>query len=41
MKPSDIYLNEIFIWKVTQRQLDLMLNDTCPYDFEITKPNNF
>ena len=41
MKPSDIYLNEMFIWKVTQRQLDLMINDTCPSNFEITKQNNF
>ena len=39
MKSSDIYANEMFIWKNSENQRKLMLEDTCPYDFVLTKPN--
>ena len=39
MPPSKIYKKKMYIWNRTQEQLDLMINDTCPNDFEIIKPN--
>ena len=39
MKPSDKYLSKMFYWKKSPEQLKLMLEDNCPYDFQITKPN--
>ena len=39
MKPSEIYFDKMFIWKASQSQIELMLKETCPYDFEVTKPN--
>ena len=39
MKPSTIYKNEMIIWKDSKDQLKIMLNDTCPYNFTIVKPN--
>ena len=39
MKPSDIYLNQMFRWRKTQSQLKLMIEEKCPYDFVLTKPN--
>ena len=39
MKPSDIYASEMFYWEKTDLQKQLMLNDTCPYDFTLTYPN--
>ena len=39
MKPSDTYANKMFIWINTKSQRKIMLEDTCPYDFVLTKPN--
>ena len=39
MPPSKIYKKKMYIWNRTQEQLDLMINDTCPNDFKIIKPN--
>ena len=39
MKPSISYTSKMFIWKNTPEQIKLMLEDNCPYDFTITKPN--
>ena len=39
MKPSDIYADQMYNWRVTKSQIKLMLEDTCPYDFVLTKPN--
>ena len=39
MKPSPIYKKEMHQWTKTKEQLDLMINDTCPYGFTIIKPN--
>jgi hypothetical protein len=39
IEPSDIYLSKMFAWKKTPEQLKLMLEDNCPNDFVITKPN--
>ena len=39
MKPSNIYASKMFSWKNTPEQIKLMLEDNCPYDFVITKPN--
>ena len=35
MKPSDEYVNKMFLWNKTQEQIKLMLEDNCPYDFVI------
>ena len=35
MKASDIYANKMFVWKNSKSQLKLMIDDTCPYDFEL------
>ena len=39
MKPSDIYADQMHIWKNSESQLKLMIEDKCPYDFVLTKPN--
>ena len=39
MKPSDIYINKMFKWEKTPEQIRLMLEDKCPNEFIITKPN--
>ena len=39
MKPSSIYLEKMNIWRKTNEQLNLMMNDTCPNNFTIIKPN--
>ena len=39
MRPSKAYKKKMYIWNRTQEQLDLMINDNCPYDFEVIKPN--
>ena len=39
MRSSDIYADKMFYWKKSDSQLKLMLEDKCPYDFVLTKPN--
>ena len=39
MKPSDTYVNKMSIWRNIKSQRKIMLEDTCPYDFVLTKPN--
>ena len=39
MAPSKIYKENMYYWNRTKEQLDLMINDTCPNDFVIIKPN--
>ena len=39
MKPSDIYLNNMYIWRFSKNQLKLMIEDKCPNDFELTMIN--
>ena len=39
MKPSDIYLNQMFRWRASPNQLKLMIEAECPYNFILTKPN--
>ena len=39
MKPSNLYASKMFYYQRTPEQLRLMLEDNCPYDFTITKPN--
>ena len=39
MKPSDIYADKMYNWRASESQLKLMLEDKCPYDFVLTKPN--
>ena len=39
MKPSNKYLSTMFSWKRTNNQLKLMIQDSCPNNFTITKPN--
>ena len=39
MKPSKIYKSKMFVWNGTLDQIKLMLEDNCPYDFILTKPN--
>lgn len=39
MKPSNLYMSKMFIWKKTPEQLKLMLEDKCPYNFVVTKSN--
>ena len=35
MKPSDVYLKEMFAWRKTEYQIKLMLEDKCTYNFTI------
>ena len=39
MKPSDIYVNKMYVWRFSKKQLKLMIEDKCPHDFVLTKPN--
>jgi hypothetical protein len=39
MKPSEMYQNQMILWQGTNEQMQIMLNDSCPYDFTIIKPN--
>lgn len=39
MKPSENYKNEMFAWKKTPEQLQLMIEEKCNNDFSIIKPN--
>ena len=39
MKSSDAYADKMFEWTRSESQLKLMLEDSCPYDFVLTKPN--
>ena len=39
MKPSDIYVDQMFNWRNTQSQLKLMIEDKCPYDFVLEGPD--
>ena len=39
MKPSDTYISKMFHWTRTETQVKLMLEENCPYDFVLTKPN--
>ena len=39
MKPSKIYKNKMFVWKGTDEQINLMLNDQCSNKFIKISPN--
>ena len=39
MKPSKNYLEHMFVWKCTRKQLLIMLNDKCPKEFEKINPS--
>ena len=39
MKPSDYYRDEMFVWKKSRHQIQLMLKEKCKNDFTIIKPN--
>jgi hypothetical protein len=39
MKASQNYKNEMFAWSKSEKQLYLMLNEKCFYNFELKKPN--
>ena len=39
MKPSKVYDDKMIIWEDSEEQLRIMLNDICPYNFTIVKPN--
>lgn len=39
MKPSNLYKNEMIIWQCSDYQLNLMINETCPYNFTAINPN--
>ena len=39
MKPSKLYKNEMIIWQCSDYQLNLMINETCPYNFTVIYPN--
>ena len=39
MKSSYRYLNDMFPWKNTKKQISLMLNEKCNNNFEIIKPS--
>jgi len=39
MEPSETYKNEMIIWENSQSQRKIMLDDSCPNEFEIIKPN--
>ena len=40
MPPSETYKNKMIVWKCSDEQISIMLNDKCPYNFKIIKPNN-
>ena len=39
MEPSKKYKNKMLIWQGSNEQLKIMLNDKCPNNFTIVKPN--
>lgn len=39
MKPSNLYASKMFYYQRTPEQIRLMMEDDCPYNFSITKPN--
>ena len=39
MKPSKYYRNEMFVWRNTDHQKNVMFNENCKNDFKIIKPN--
>jgi hypothetical protein len=39
MKPSNRYLNEMFPWKKTKKQISLMLKENCNNNFVVIKPS--
>ncbi len=39
MEPSKQYKNEMIIWENSNIQRKIMINDTCPYNFTVIKPN--
>ena len=39
MKSSDEYAQKMYIWRNTEAQVKLMLEDKCTYDFVLTKTN--
>lgn len=39
MEPSDVYKNKMIVWKCSDEQIEIMLNDKCPNDFKIVPPN--
>ena len=39
MRPSDEYFSEMFYWAKRGSQKKLMIEDKCPFDFNITEPN--
>ena len=40
MPPSKTYKYRMIVWKCSDEQINIMLNDKCPYNFKIIKPNN-
>jgi hypothetical protein len=40
MPPSETYKNKMIVWKCSDEQINIMLNDKCPYNFKIIEPNN-
>ena len=39
MKPSEKYKSEMFSWRKSPKQLALMIEDKCPNDFVVLKPD--
>ena len=39
MEPSEIYKTKMAIWKNSEEQIQIILKDTCPYDFKMIPPN--
>ena len=39
MKPSEQYKNKMVVWKSSEEQINIMLNDKCPQNFITIKPN--
>ena len=39
MRPSQFYINKMFLWKNSKEQIRLMLTEKCPYDFIKYKSN--
>ena len=39
MEPSDVYKNKMIVWKCSDEQIEIMLNDKCPNDFKLVPPN--
>ena len=39
MEPSEVYKTKKAIWKNSEEQIQIILKDTCPYDFKTIQPN--